>query len=212
MRILLIRHGQTAWNVESRAQGHTDIELNAVGERQAELLGLGLREYKIDRIMSSDLRRSMATAEQVALHQKLKVEPRFDLRERAFGEWEGLGFRDLRSRSQLAAEAQGMSIELVVPPGGESFCMVWERLHDVAKDLRSSKGVTAVVTHGGSCAMLLAHLLGSSIQVGRSFRFGNTGVTDLSLRGDGVLQLLRYNDLSHLALDPALAGILEEVK
>ncbi len=61
-RILLVRHGQTAWNADSRIQGHTDIELDALGHWQAERLALALGDEQLDVLYSSDLARARQTA------------------------------------------------------------------------------------------------------------------------------------------------------
>ena len=66
MRLYLVRHGQTSWNVEQRAQGHTDIPLDEEGIRQADMLGHSFAGVGIDRVLSSDLKRSVQTAEQMA--------------------------------------------------------------------------------------------------------------------------------------------------
>ncbi|EEF22144.1 phosphoglycerate mutase, putative, partial [Ricinus communis] len=64
--ILAIRHGETAWNREGRLQGHLNLPLNALGERQAERLGAALADEPIDAIYSSDLDRAAVTARHLA--------------------------------------------------------------------------------------------------------------------------------------------------
>ncbi len=90
--ILLIRHGETAWNAERRLQGHLDIPLNAEGERQAALLGAALAGEAIDHVLSSDLGRARQTAEAIlrarGIAPAVQVDPQ--LRERCYGGFEGL--------------------------------------------------------------------------------------------------------------------------
>ena len=111
IRLLLWRHGQTAWNVEGRFQGQTDIPLDETGEQQAERAARLLAALRPDVIISSDLSRAMATAAPLARLTGLTVSTDKDLRERHGGAWEGLS--DVQIRTQYPVEhAQWL------PPGG----------------------------------------------------------------------------------------------
>ena len=76
---------------------------------------------------------------------------------------------------------------------------VWERLSGVSQELFATRENVAVVSHGGACALLLAQLLMGSMQTARAFRFGNTAVTELVKRPEGLFLMERYNDASHLS-------------
>lgn len=195
MRLFLVRHGQTSWNIEGRAQGHSDIELDAVGVAQAQLLKkavpAGLHAF------TSDLSRAKRTAEAVA--HRMTIDPR--LRERGFGEFEGRPFNDIHK----IATSSGKPFLEFVPPGGESFLDVWHRLHPFTEKVRAIDDDQIIVTHGGTCALLLAQLLRGRPETARAFRFGNTAVTELERRPDGSFVMLRYNDTSHLD-EPARQG------
>lgn len=209
MRLFLVRHGQTAWNLESRAQGHTDIPLDDVGQRQAQLLGDSFRAHRNLRVVSSDLSRSADTAAPVASAVESSLELDVRLRERSFGEWEGMGFHELRKAKEDVARAEGIPLEEVVPPHGESIMMVWHRLKDVAGELLESRRDIVVVTHGGSCALLLSRLILGDWHTARAFRFANASITELVSRAYGGLLISRYNDSSHLADAMPLMGDLE---
>ena len=93
-RILAIRHGETLWNVDTRIQGHLNIDLNDTGRWQAERVGLALAEEPIQAIYSSDLRRAFETAQAIATaparlaaqtRSPAKVTPHLQLRERHLG-------------------------------------------------------------------------------------------------------------------------------
>ena len=89
MRLYLVRHGQTAWNAEERAQGHSDIPLDHEGLRQAESLGRAFQDRKISLVLCSDLQRAKQTAQPIVEATGARFETTEQLRERGFGDWEG---------------------------------------------------------------------------------------------------------------------------
>lgn len=197
MRIYLVRHGQTAWNVVHRAQGHANVPLDAVGERQAALLAGAMAKVRLSRILTSDLDRARQTAQAVAERHGLTWEERSALRERAFGEWEGLGFNQLR-------ELLDSDFESTRPPGGENMKDVWERIRPVADEVAAETEPTLVVGHGASLAILLSQLIGGSYRTARAFRFENVGITELARRSEGPFRIVRLNDVAHLTAEVAL--------
>lgn len=199
--IYLVRHGQTEWNQKGLAQGHTDIGLDDCGLAQALALGNRFRETHLDWIITSDLCRSRQTAE--AIRSTVEFDP--DLRERGFGEWEGLPYADFRDR--LAAIAGTHEDQ---PPGGESFLDVWNRVERAYRRILQRPGTGMVVTHGGTAGVLLAQFLRGTPESAFGFRFGNTGVSVLERRESSAYRLLIYNDTSH-AEGPVLGGDLSGV-
>jgi len=209
MRLFLIRHGQTEWNNSSRAQGHTDVSLDEVGLRQSELLGASFQGVKIDKVVTSDLRRSWQTAEPIArvTGAPMVKDPR--IRERTFGDWEGQDYHLVGEQMRQMERASGQSIFEIRPPNGESMLDVWNRITPAVQDMRKEDGTLVVVSHGGASSLILAALIGGSIEISRAFRFANTGVTELHSRPDGTLYIKRYNDTSHLATEHVLSGDLD---
>jgi len=191
--------------VEQRAQGHTDIPLDDEGLRQADMLGHAFARVDIDRVRTSDLMRSVQTAEPIARYSGAKLQIDKRLRERSFGSWEGLPFDEFRHRSPSPENMD--ELFTFRPPGGESFKDVWVRLDPVVHELRREEVDTVVVTHGGSCALLLAKLLDAPYPTSRAFRFGNAAVVELESRADGMFTLLRYNDTSHLRSQVLSGGV-----
>lgn len=209
MRLFLIRHGQTEWNNDSRAQGHTDVSLDTIGLQQSRRLGESLGRVGIELVLSSDLRRSIQTAQPIADSAGVELETEPGLRERTFGDWEGHNYGVVGERMRAIQAETGQTLFEVRPPKGESMRDVWNRLGPVAERLHDEVRTTAVVAHGGSTALLLARLLGGNIEVSRGFRFANTGVTELERRPDGTFYIVRYNDTSHLAEESVLSGDLD---
>jgi len=193
MRLALIRHGQTAWNLEGRAQGHTDIPLDETGMDQASSLAEHWPLGAFATIWSSDLRRASDTAK--ALSAKLKAtHDEFEwLREQNLGDCEGLLYADVRA----------MMAEHKMPPNGESPEAQWQRIRAGIQKIEAHSDDLVIVSHGGTCSMLLAQLLKGNPETARSLTFGNTAICELFRRSDGVWRLLRYNDTGHLNLPSA---------
>lgn len=208
MRLYLIRHGQTAWNAEQRAQGHTDIPLDSQGKAQAMMLGHRFAGKRIDRILCSDLIRARETAQPIADHSGAPIEETVALRERSFGEWEGEYFKDIASWWPALEAMQGTDRLMLRPPGGESFADVWKRVQTLVHDLQTDQGNTVIVSHGGTCGLLLAQLVQGNLETSRAFRFNNTSVTKLERRPEGLFMIQYYNDTGHLA-NEALAGSVD---
>ena len=184
MRLFLARHGQTAWNLLGKAQGHSDVPLDETGRLQAMALARGLADSGIERVVASDLLRARETAEALGL----PVETRPELRERSFSEWEG------RHYLEVIADLDALPGDRVFAraPGGESFADLWERVGGIAEELKAFERTTLVVCHGGLKAVLLARLLEGTLQTARLFKFPNCALTTFGKRNDGSLFLERY--------------------
>ncbi|MGI8691716.1 MAG: histidine phosphatase family protein [Geodermatophilaceae bacterium] len=156
-RLLLWRHGRTAWNAERRFQGHSDVPLDSVGIAEAAAAAVLLSEEKPDLIVSSDLTRAMVTAQALADVTGLPIRTDVRLRESSLGRWEG------RTRADVEREFPGewqqwVSGSLARRGGGELHSEVADRAQAAAAD---ADGQTVVlVTHGGTAKLLAARLLG----------------------------------------------------
>lgn len=209
MRLYLVRHGQTDWNVQKRAQGHTDIPLDAIGREQAVRTGKAFLDLPIKRLLTSDLQRASQTADEISRTTKVPAEVLPQLRERGFGEWEGQPFAEIGIRFGFEADFKGVTRNEITPPGGESYVEVWTRILSVVEDVRANKVNTAIVAHGGTCSLLLAMFLGGDVSLSNSFRFSNACINELEPRPDGGLRLVRYNDISHLAGIEVSSGVAD---
>jgi probable phosphoglycerate mutase len=150
--VFLIRHGETDWNRDRRIQGQSDTPLNDTGREQARQLGRRLVEVHFDFAFSSDLRRATETAAIIVERRPVPILTHRDLRERAFGEWEG-GFAEEISRRQPEQWAAWLRrARDVSPPGGESQVAL-ERRVTAALDSIVDRGrgrTMLVVSHGGA--------------------------------------------------------------
>lgn len=196
MQVFLVRHGQTDWNIENKAQGHYDIPLNKVGHSQAAELAKKLLQKEVVNVFSSDLLRCQQTIASYLQASKISPNYRTDLRERTFGEMEGLDYVQLHSWMRSEGTRLGIPDWEVRPPGGESMADVWKRLDTVEADLRDTTHSCVIVSHGGALAQLLTKLLHGSQQTARAFRFRNCSITTLGRRPDGSFLLEKFDEVS----------------
>lgn len=160
-RIVLWRHGRTAWNAERRFQGQSDIELDDEGRAQAQRAASLLVHLTPSRIISSDLSRAFATAQALAALTEIDVITDERLRETFAGEWEGLRRPELLA-TYGDAVAQWASDSNARPGGGETRIEVAERMveainHHVGE--LPPQGTLVVATHGGSARAAIGALL-----------------------------------------------------
>ena len=164
-----MRHGETAYNAENRLQGQRDIPLNARGRDQARAVGRTLRARigaEIDRLeaagafFASPLERARETMELARAAMGLPPKRyRLDaaLKEITFGDWEGLTWPEVRARDPSGVEARRADKWGFVPPGGESYAMLVER---VRPWLAALAGDAFVVSHGGVARAFMTILAG----------------------------------------------------
>ncbi|WP_139491504.1 histidine phosphatase family protein [Brevibacillus dissolubilis] len=193
--LYLIRHGETSWNVLGRIQGHSDIELNETGLHQAKLLAGYLAGHKFDHIYTSDLKRAHVTAKAVADVTGTQLTITAGLRERSFGEWEGLTPVEIEERKR-ANEAYETSY------GIESFTDMQKRAHQALGELvMSHPGKTiAAVSHGGLINGFLHYITEGKQGTGIS-RIDNTGISILRFALD-KWEVVEINRTHHLPTDP----------
>lgn len=159
-RLILIRHGETDWNREGRLQGGQDIPLNDLGRRQAAEAAERLRTLAPDfaalDYIGSPMQRARETMD--ILRATLGLEAgayRTDdrLKELTFGSWEGYTWRDIRKAEREQAQLRERDKWSFVPPGGESYAMLAQRIRPVLQELT---GETVLVSHGGVARAVLA--------------------------------------------------------
>lgn len=157
-RVLLLRHGQSTWNAESRWQGQADPPLSPEGERQAGAAALLLADLGIAAVVSSPQQRALQTAEVVAEALGLgPVEIDADLRERHVGDWSGLTRADIDARWPGALD-DWRAGQLHRPPGGEHHDdMAGRVLAALARLAGRPEPVVLAVTHGGVIHLVERH-------------------------------------------------------
>ncbi|WP_110952940.1 alpha-ribazole phosphatase [Anaerosinus massiliensis] len=198
-KVILVRHGQTEWNIQGKYQGHSDIELSPLGLEQAKLVGKRLAKEKIDAVYASDLKRAVKTAEYIANEHTLKVNIIEQFREISFGDWEGLDYKTINEKWPGKVELFFKNAELNVIPNGETFLEVTERSCRVMKNLteKHADKTIVIVSHGGTIRTLIATALQLRLKYIWNLRQDNTAVNILNYYDtQTVVELL--NDTHHL--------------
>lgn len=199
-RLTLIRHGLTAWNVEGRFQGHSDVPLSDEGRAQARALaGYVAAVQGVDAVVASPLARAAETAAMAFPDLPARTDAR--LRELHFGAFEG---RTLVENQADPAWPEWMADPYGRPtPGGESYRDLRERAVAWLADARTEYAGAHVVavTHSGTIQMLLADLLGVERPRWRKRVYlRHTSVSHVLFRGDDAV-VERVNDTRHLVAD-----------
>lgn len=160
--LILVRHGETDWNVQGRFQGQSDPPLNEQGLAQAGKLTLELAGEKVGAVYTSDLQRARQTAEILArsLGAPLRIDPR--LREIHQGKWEGMVVEEIRRGYPQEFARRAADPLASVPPGGESVRRVQQRALEAAGEIvaRHPAEKVVIVSHGLVLALIRIHFLG----------------------------------------------------
>jgi glucosyl-3-phosphoglycerate phosphatase len=203
VRLVLWRHGRTAWNAERRFQGHSDVPLDETGHAQARDAARYLAAMRPGAVYSSDLARATQTAAYLAELTGLPVQTEKDLRERGGGVWEGLTDAEIRAGYPDAYAAW-------VPPDGEPIDSVAERaaaaFRRIADDLAAGSGpgtLAVLVSHGAAINLGVSRLLGLPERARLLGPLGNCSWSVLGRRS-GNWRLLEHNvgRLPDLAPEP----------
>ena len=208
--LVLIRHGETAWNAERRLQGYLDIALNPIGVQQAHLLAAALQYAPPDVIVSSDLQRARATAAPLAQVAAIQMIIDSSLRERCFGAFEGLRYDEINHHFPVAHSAwQAREIDARFPPRVDTDVIYpAETLREfslraveaVLVHLRRHRGKKiAIVTHGGVLDCVYRFSTGMPLEKKRDFDIANASVNRFLWEHD-KLTLLQWGDVSHLPM------------
>lgn len=198
-RVILVRHGQTMWNVELKYQGHSEIELTPIGLEQAKLVAGRLAKEQVAAVYSSDLGRARMTAECIAERHGLAVSTISDLREYHFGEWEGLNFKEISKRWPDISVSFFRNPDEVRIPGGETFNDVKTRAEAAVKRLVQlhPDQTIVIVSHGGTIRTILCAALGLHLNRVWAIKQDNTAVNVIEYRDDDAIVAL-VNDTHHL--------------
>ena len=198
-RVVVVRHGQTAWNVQMRMQGQLDIPLDERGRWQAQRLGQALMQEGLDAIYSSDLQRTQATARAVAMSTGLAVHCDSGLRERSFGAFEGCTYDEIAERWPEGARRWRARDADFAPDFGETLAAFYARCVQAASALcaRHRGEAIALISHGGVLDCLYRAATQAALDAPRSWQLGNATINRLLHTGQRFT-LVGWNDDAHL--------------
>ncbi len=199
-KIILIRHGETDWNLEKRIQGgSSNPPLNQWGREQAEGLARKLENEEISAIYSTPLQRGLDTARAIArYHSGIEVVAEPSLREIEAGELEGVTLAELGSHfSRFLIDDTGSDIYPRVP-GGESLPEVQQRGWEAVRRLadRHPEGALVLVSHYFVILSIICSVLGLPLSQMTKLKLGTGSISAINLDGDEA-RLELFNDTSY---------------
>lgn len=224
-RVLLIRHGETAWNRVKRIQGHLDIPLAASGLAQAERLAARfgrrlkashpakltreagsvdsadeLASSALDAIYSSDLQRAQQTAQPTATALRLPLRLRTGLRERAYGVFQGHDSAEIAARFPDAYAVWQTRNPGFAPEGGESSRSFYHRVVQTMTSIVAAHpgGQIVCVTHGGVLDCIYRHARGLPLNAPRDYALLNASINTVDFDEDGRASIVAWADVDHL--------------
>ena len=191
--IYLIRHGHIDTGDARIFVGQSDLPLSAEGERQAERLANALGDVPMERIVTSDLKRCVATARRIVTAQQDAVlETHSDFREINLGKWEGRRFDEIRFVYADEFACRGRNIACYRPPGGESFEDLGRRVMSAFRQIVThQKGNLALVTHVGVIRVIICNVLEMPLE--NLFRLHHDYGAYSVLSGNDAGTLARFN-------------------
>lgn len=202
MLVYLVRHGETAWNHQGLIQGHQNPSLNQLGQQQAAMVATYLEEQKLNftGIYTSDLQRAQETGTVIAQRLGLSIISREDLRERCFGQLEGLTLAAAKARFPQVFAGYAQDPINTAFPAGESVAQFSQRVESFLAFIRSGElqSPVLVVSHGGFIRIFLAIILGLPLQYRDRLEIGNASLSIVQVAADKN-KLLALNITDHLA-------------
>jgi len=203
-RILLVRHGQTAWNKEVRFRGQIDVPLDKFGLEQAEATGRYVAaRWPVAAVYASRMGRAMQTAAPIARAHGLTVQPLAGLLDLNFGEWGGLSPAEVAERDPDLLRAWYEEPHTVQFPGGENLGLVRERalvgLDEVIA--RHPAQTIALVSHNVVNRVLLCAVLGLGNEHFWRIQQDTCAVNVFDVNDSGIFTLVLMNDTCHLHRD-----------
>ena len=197
-KLILVRHGETVWNVEKIYRGRADVNLDEVGIKQAELLGRYLSNWELEAIYSSPLRRALDTADIIARYQKIGMHIAEGLMDFDYGKWQSLPEQEAKRLYPTLHNKWHNNPHMVKMPGGESLEDVRRRAIEVVNDVLSKyQGSVVLVSHRVVNKVLICSLLGLDNSYFWNIKQDVGGITIFNYV-DGRFVLTKHNDTSHL--------------
>ncbi len=200
--LIIVRHAESAYNLQNRIQGHHDSHLTPKGLRQCRRLARRLKGVRIDRIYSSDLGRAYTTTQEIVRHRRIPIKRDPLLREIRLGDWEGMTAEEVDKLYNNGYQKWLKRPSQWPIKGGEPVSHFRRRITErVRRIAAANEGKNVlIVTHGGAITALLSAWLKADFDnLLLNLRLENTGVTFVNESLKRVM-ILAINDTAHLTL------------
>ncbi|MDR3331752.1 MAG: histidine phosphatase family protein [Synergistaceae bacterium] len=202
MRLFIVRHGETEWNVDGRFQGRHDTELSEYGLAQGKKIADFLSGHRFDAVVSSPLSRARVTGELIAAAcGSPEFEVMEDLEEICHGDWEGLLSTEVERRWPRLVDMWRESPHTVIMPGlgGESLRSVQLRAVSAVEIIAEKyAGDVCVATHDAVIKVLLCWFLNAPLSSFWRFQIANCSLTIAELKGDAAPRVNLMGDAHYL--------------
>jgi probable phosphoglycerate mutase len=197
--LFAVRHGETAWNLIEKHQGHHDSPLTDNGIRQAQLLASGLIKRNIDILFSSDLGRALRTAEIIAKRLSLEIHTDSRLRERHLGIMQQLTNKEFVERYPEENSRFNAGDPDYALPGGESVRERFDRCIDCAEDIvmRNEGKNILIVGHSGVLSSFFYKSTNTPLTEPRRFSLFNASINSFCI-SNGQWRLDTWGEIAHL--------------
>ena len=184
-RLILVRHGATAWSVSGKHTGRTDVPLTDEGRRMAGMAGQRLAGFHFNLVLTSPLQRAVETCAIAGFASQAETRP--DLREWDYGDYDG------RTTADIHKERPDWNLWRDGTPSGENAQMVGERAERVIAEARAAGGDVALFAHGHLLRVLFARWLALPPEAGALFALATGAISILGYeRAQAVIS--RWND------------------
>jgi broad specificity phosphatase PhoE len=201
MKIYLIRHGQTDWNIAGKIQGSHDIPLNETGRGQALKLAEAMDVRPVSKIFSSPLDRAANTAALIGKRHNMGICLMKQLVEVEFGKWEGLTWAEIEKEYPEEFKRWTINPETAAPPGGERLESIRSRCIEAWNEIRkitAGNEDVAIVSHGATLGHLFSFMMGYDTKKDHGI-VENASITTIEFNPvTEEFQLLERNESAHL--------------
>ena len=204
MELHLIRHGQTDWNEERRAQGQSDSRLTELGEQQASSLGQRLRPVKFDKAFCSSSLRTRQTAANLFAETELEIEYLDSLREIFLGPWEGTLYDEIEQEEPDSFRHFWEEPHLSDVVGAESFFDLQARAMTTIEKIaeRHLNQCIALVSHGALIKTILCHVEGRPMhELWTPPHMHNCAHSIIKIDEQGQRKIIQYADVAFAELE-----------
>lgn len=182
MKLFLIRHGQTDWNIKGRIQGSCDIELNDTCIKQAEELGKELlaKKYSFSKVYSSSQKRAVKTADILSKITNVEHVTIAGIEEMNLGEWEGLSWSEVKDKYSIEYEEWFIKRRYTKPQKGESYQDMLERvLASIYKIINENPENVIIVTHSAVIMSIQCYLTNTPFDEMTKFKTYNGSIVEI---------------------------------